>query len=271
MSYIHAVDDFFEQFDKRAGDLAADLQLLASLLFRKGNLIIAVTCSRDDFEVFAKEIGNLVGRLGDGEAKIQPFDPKPEARNEGLLAPSKVQYVYRAADYTKLGYGWRGRMEVLRQILSRDYLTQEIRIKGGAYGAWAGFTRDGLAYFGSYRDPNLKKTLDAFDGASTYLEKFAPSDMEMTRFIIGTIARLDHPKTPSQKGEVAVSYHLRGVTQRQRQAERDEILATRQQHVRELARMIKDILSHSVLCVYGNEKILQENKKLFERLVKVVD
>lgn len=271
LSYFKKVDKLFKAFPQSAGQLAADLQMLAGLLFSRRGLVLAVTCSPDDYPVFEKHVGTLLDALGDKPSRRQEFQLAPEARNEGLLAPSKVQYVYRAADFRELGHQFRGRMQVLRQILSRDYLTREIRIKGGAYGAWATFSRDGLATLASYRDPNLTKTFTAFDGAAAYLQGFAAGDTEMTRYIIGTIARLDHPKTPAGKGEAAVSYHLRHVSQQQRQAERDEILSTRQQDIKAMAKLVEDILKHSVLCVYGSEKVLREHRKLFERLVRVLD
>ena len=67
-----------------------------------------------------------------------------------------------------------------------------------------------------------------------------------------------------------MSYHLRHVSQQQRQAERTEILATRQEDIRDMAKLVEDILKHAVLCVYGSEKVLRENKQLFERLVRVL-
>ena len=270
LSYFKQVDKLFRHYSRDSGQLAADLQMLAGLLFSRRGLLLAVTCSEEDYPVFEKHIGTLLAALGDAPPRLQEFKLAPEARNEGLLAPSKVQYVYRSADFRALGYQFRGRMQVLRQILSRDYLTREIRIKGGAYGAWASFSRDGLATLASYRDPNLRKTFTAFDGAAAYLQGFSASDAEMTRYIIGTIARLDQPRTPAGKGEAAVSYHLRHVSQQQRQAERTEILATRQEDIRDMAKLVEDILKHAVLCVYGSEKVLRENKQLFERLVRVL-
>jgi Zn-dependent M16 (insulinase) family peptidase len=123
----------------------------------------------------------------------------------------------------------------------------------------------------SYRDPNLEKTLKTYDGAVDFLKEFEVSETEMTRFIIGTIARRDRPKTPAQKGRSAISYHLMKISQADRQKARDEILATGQDDIRALSKMLEDVLKKSVICVYGNEKKLKENQKYFEGMVKVID
>ena len=59
-----------------------------------------------------------------------PLTFQVDARNEGLSSASKVQYVIRGGDISKHGYS--GSLEVTRQILSRDYLNNTIRIQNGA-------------------------------------------------------------------------------------------------------------------------------------------
>ncbi len=44
----------------------------------------------------------------------------------------------------------------MKVILSYDYLWQNIRVKGGAYGCMSNFNRIGEGYLVSYRDPNLE-------------------------------------------------------------------------------------------------------------------
>ena len=45
------------------------------------------------------------------------------------------------------------------------------RLNGGAYGCSLGFSQiSGIATYSSYRDPNLKQTLDNYDGAAAWLD-----------------------------------------------------------------------------------------------------
>ncbi|HUU01414.1 MAG TPA: insulinase family protein [Myxococcota bacterium] len=271
LSYIKFIASKMKALDAGADDLIADLQMLTGMVFNRRNLTIGVTCSAEDFKVFKKNIHLLLNRLADKQLDQQDLAIEANRANEGLLAASKVQYVQKGADFHKLGYEFSGKLVVLRQILSRDYLTQAIRVLGGAYGAWAVFGRDGLGYLASYRDPNLTKTVKAFDGAVDFLKNFKASDREMTRFIIGTIAGIDQPKTPAGMGRAAVSCYLRHIKEADRQKERDEVLATRQKDIQGFAKMVEDILKNAAICVYGNEKVLRDNKGLFGALVKVAD
>ena len=63
---------------------------------------------------------------------------------------------------------------MLRVILGYDYLWQNVRVKGGAYGCMSSFSRDGSAYFVSYRDPHLAQTIRTFEEAPDYTRCLRP-------------------------------------------------------------------------------------------------
>ena len=80
-------------------------------------------------------------------------------RNEGFKTSSKVQYVARVGNFIDGGQKYSGTLQILKVILGYDYLWQNIRVKGGAYGCMSNFNRIGDAYLISYRDPNLERTM----------------------------------------------------------------------------------------------------------------
>ena len=53
------------------------------------------------------------------------------------------------------------------------------------------FNRIGEGYLISYRDPNLEKTMEIYEGVVDYLENFNVDDRDMNKFIIGTISNID--------------------------------------------------------------------------------
>lgn len=55
-------------------------------------------------------------------------------KNEGFKTASKVQYVARVGNFIDNGADYTGALQILKVILSYDYLWQNIRVKGGAYG-----------------------------------------------------------------------------------------------------------------------------------------
>ena len=91
----------------------------------------------------------------------------------------------------------------------------------------------------------------------------------MTRFIIGTIAGMDRPLTPSQEGDRAVQRYFEKTTREEIQAERDAVLATTPQDIRGMEKMVRDILDQNSYCVYGNEEKIKDAKDRFETLVQL--
>lgn len=73
----------------------------------------------------------------------------------------------------------------------------------------------------------------------------------------------------SQKGEQADLLYIRKVSQSDRQQERDEILGTRQQDIRQLAGMIEAAMAENYLCVLGGEEKIKANEAIFNRTLQV--
>ena len=271
VEYYWFVTTLVNNFDEKADSIVNSLTKTAKLLFNKKNLMASVTCSKEDFDVFNSNLENFVKSQSEGDANYKVWDFKPDKKNEGLLAASKVQYVIKGYDYKKLGYKWNGKMRVLSQILSSDYLQNQIRVIGGAYGGFCSFGSTGQVYFASYRDPNLKETLKNFDAAPEYLSNFKADDKEMLRYIIGTIARIDRPLTPSQKGNAAVQNYFQKTTKEDQQKERKAVLASTVDDIKNMKKMVEDILAQNAFCVYGNEEKIQSEKTLFKELVKLTN
>ena len=271
LDYYRFVTDLSDNFDTKSDDLIAKLEKTASLLFAKENLIGSVTCDDKDFVAYTSAMKNLSGNLKEGPVKLNDWKFNFKKKNEGLKTASKVQYVVKGYDLKKLGYEYNGKMRVLNQILSTDWLQKQIRVIGGAYGGFAGISPSGNVYFASYRDPNLTETLENYNNTPSYLEKFEVDAKEMTRYIIGTISQMDGPMTASQKGNRAIQYYFEKTTPEELKAERAAVLSTTQDDIKDMKKMIEDILSQNAICVYGNEEKVEENAKLFGNTVTLTE
>lgn len=58
----------------------------------------------------------------------------------------------------------------------------------------------GVFSYLSYRDPNLLKTLDVYDGTDSFLRELELDDDTLTKAIIGTIGDVDAYQLPDAKG-----------------------------------------------------------------------
>ncbi len=267
VEYYWFITDLASNYETKYDEIRANLEKTAQLLFTNQNLIAAATCAAADFEDFTKQLSVLADKRSGETVNYANWNLKLEKKNEGLLTASKVQYVVTGYDFKKLGYEFNGKMWVMNQALSREYLNQKLRVIGGAYGGFSGFNSNGTAFMASYRDPNLKETVENYEGAPKFLAEFEADASELTRLIIGTISRLDRPITPSQQGDRAFRYYFEKVKKEQLQKDRAAVLTTTVQDIRGMQKMVADILAQKTLCVYGNEEKIKENKTLFKELV----
>ena len=113
----------------------------------------------------------------------------------------------------------------------------------------------------SYRDPNLKRTIDVYEGVVDYLENFTVSDRDMTKYIIGTISNIDQPMTPATKGERSMNLYMNKVSAEMIKKERAQILDASQEDIRALAKVAKAVLAADQLCVIGGEEKIEEDNK----------
>jgi hypothetical protein len=271
LTYYDFITDISENFDSKSDELIEKLEKTAGLLLNKQNLVAGITCSDENYFTFEQAFGNFISRLPDTATELSKWDFDFEPKNEGLTSSSMVQYVIKGYDYKKLGYEWDGKMQVLNQILSRDYLQNKIRVMGGAYGGWANISPNGNAFFASYRDPNLAETLENYDATEEFLTSFDADTTEMTRYIIGTISNIDGPTTPSMRGYMAMNNYFTNTTRAEMEAERNAILNTTAEDIRGFAKMISDVMAQNIICVYGNDQKIKENDDLFKEIRAVIN
>ena len=266
IEFYQLVKDLEENFEEKKEQLSKTLEELAKYIFRKDNLMISAGAQPEGLEQLEKEIPELEQILNNAPEERTKESLTLEKKNEGFMDASQVQYVSRAGNFKKAGYEYTGALRILKVLLSYDYLWINVRVKGGAYGCMSGFTRRGDAYFSSYRDPNLSKTNEIYEGIPEYLKDFTVEEKDMTKYIIGTFSDIDTPLTPAGKTGRSATAYLTGVTYEMIQKERGEILNATQQDIRALSGIVEAVLKEDALCVIGNEEKLKEEKELFKEL-----
>ena len=269
LSYYWFVSDLLKNFDTLYPQISDNLKLVSTLLFNWKNLTATVSCAKKDMAAYSSGLDQLARQLPDGHSQPQQWNFNKISGNEGIIAASNVQYVVKGFDYKKLGYQWNGKMRVLNQILSTDWLQTRIRVIGGAYGGFSSISANGMFSLNSYRDPNLKTTIDNFNETANYLNSFSADPQSMTRYIIGTIAEIDSPLTPSQKADKAFTLFLSKRTPEDLQQERDAVLSATSSDIRGFAPLVEEVVRQETICVYGNAERLRADQELFQTLISI--
>lgn len=272
ISFYEFLDDLNANYGQLKDTIMAKLKELMEMVFVKDKLIVSIIADKAGYDAFLKGLTPLMDGLRGNisERQLKGYDKlplKPRRLNEGFKSAMQVQYVARAGNYFKDGYKYTGALKVLRMILSYDYLWNNVRVKGGAYGCMCGFSGvDGDAYFTSYRDPNLKDTSLVYEKIPEFIRNFTADDRDMTKSIIGTISTLDTPLTPKSKGARSLSMLLSGLSYEDLKKERDDIINVTQEDIRALDKLIQSVLSQGNICVIGNESKIEEDSELFNEV-----
>ncbi|MCM1125517.1 MAG: insulinase family protein [Lachnospiraceae bacterium] len=257
------LEELTGDFEKKKEELARNLKELTGYIFRPENLMVDLTSDKEGLEGLKEKVIELKKELFTCPVSGEGFVPALQKRNEGFLTAGQVQYVCRAGNFISRGLPYTGSLKVLKVMMGYDYLWNQVRVKGGAYGCMCGFYRNGDGYFVSYRDPNLDKTLQVYGQAADYIRQAKLDERTVTQFIIGAVSELDTPMTPATRGSYSKGGYLTGLSMERVQKERDELLATTAEQIRELYRYVQAFMEDDCLCVVGNGEKIKGNKALF--------
>ena len=262
ISFYRFIKDLEEHFDECAGSAEEKLRALAGMIFRGDLLTVSCTSEEEDFET----VRALIGRCTPEEGKDRPEKadiPVLGKRNEGFKTAGQVQFVAMGGFFADRGIPYTGDMMILRQILSYEYLWQNVRVLGGAYGCGGSLRKTGDGVFTSYRDPHLKRTKEIFEGIPDYLRSFDADERTMTKFIIGTMSSVDQPLTPAVFGSLSMHAYISGTTDEERQRNRNQILDATAGSIRKLADAAEAVLKNGCICVIGGEQMIEKDRDVF--------
>ncbi len=263
VAFYKFIESLEKDFDDRKEGLVEKLKEAMDCIFRPENLKVSFTGEESQRQTVMDLAERFRGILKTGQSRPAEERGKNPWHNEGFCTAGQVQYVAQAGDFRKAGYGYTGAMSILKVILGYDYLWNQVRVKGGAYGCMSGFRRNGETFFVSYRDPHLRETLDVYRGIPAYLRGFEADERQMTKYIIGAISAKDTPQTPQMKGNISTSAYFMGVTEEMLQKERDQILDASPEDIRALAETVEAALRQDHICVIGGEETIGREKDLF--------
>ena len=266
IDYYETLVDWCEHFEDKKVEIVKNLQETAKLLFTSNHLTVSVTTEEQVEALLSKPLNDLKTALYEDVQLPVPEVPLQFVK-EGFKTSSQVQYVSCAGDYKKAGYDYTGALLVLKMIFSYEYLWMNIRVKGGAYGCACTFGRFGNGFFTSYRDPNLKETYKVYENAAAFVEQFDVDERTMTKYIIGAISGLDTPLTPSAYGAHSFAAYLSGISEADKQKERDEVLSANVESIRALAPIVKAVFDEKAFAALGNEGKVLEQEDLFDKTI----
>ncbi|MGP1403594.1 MAG: insulinase family protein [Catonella sp.] len=280
LSYYKFVKNLAENFESEKEELYKKLNSLINKYFVKERLIISLTVDEESYDEAVDKLEEIVKEIPNGDKtgesllceKIKlEIDEIKASKKSGLLAKGytasgQVQYVSRAGNFVDAGLPYTGVLNVLNVLLSYEYLWVNVRVKGGAYGCYSKFNRNGDSSFSSYRDPKLMETNEVYENMVRYLENFEADEKEVTKFVIGAVGSADIPLTPFADGERSFNAYMSEINESYIKKSRNEMINTTAADLREMAKYVKAVLDEKIMVVVGSEAKIKENADKFDEV-----
>ncbi|MFH0925589.1 MAG: insulinase family protein [bacterium] len=254
-----------DKFDQKVESIQHTLRKLKNDIFRQGRLLINLTGEREGIEKLKGALEkNLLPNLLKGGEPIKPMLAELKAAFSGISIPSQVSYVAQVLPTASYLSREAPNLLVLSSELSSGYLYKRIRVQGGAYGGYSVCdSLNGNFAFLSYRDPNLFETLNVYQKAIEESSTNEISEEELRKAIISTIASLDRPLGPGEKGYVAMIRDFAGITDKHRRQFRNQVLEATPGLLKQAAvSCLLANLSSSAIAVYASDDRLRQTKEI---------
>lgn len=231
-------------------------EVLRNKIIVKENCTISVTAQENFLPVLEKSMQEKVALLPTLKAKekLDNFEGAlPALSNaEVWLANTQVGYsalAFKGPSVCKKEYVHE---LMLSQLLSSKELWNEIRMKGGVYGAWA--TSDGIDEtftFTSYRDPDPSLSIKAYTKIMEDFIQTSISDDLILEGKITTVAMDLTPMSPQEKGVADFKRYLYNISDEVRQNKRTNLLQTQNKDLQNAAKNMLERMqkaNYSLLC-----------------------
>ena len=152
--------------------------------------------------------------------------------------------------------------------MSNPYLYSLIRAQGGAYGAGMFISRSMLLATYSYRDPNIEKTIAAYNTIGEIAKTLEMTDRDFENQKISAMGSILRPKSPKQMADYDYSYY------RIPKAKKDddilrEIKETSLSDIRDMAETFEKSMEADNLVVFGARSDIEKIKDKFDKVINI--
>lgn len=262
VSYLFFLRELIREVETDWGRVQARMRSVLNRLLDRASLVVNVTTDQERFATLEPKLKQFLAGLpvtSTVSSNASTWELPPLSGGEVLTIPAPVNYVGKGARAPKDLPCSLGALMVVTRYLRTAWLWDRIRVKGGAYGAFCIFDAlsRGLTMV-SYRDPNIVKTLNAFDATSDYMRANPIGEDELNKAVVGAIGDLDAHLLPDAKGHVSLRRFLTNQDDAFRQRVREEILDCSAADFRAVADVLDAFGEQGLVVVMGGETALSE-------------
>ena len=180
----------------------------------------------------------------------------------GIRIPSLTGFSAQSYKLSSADGAYDGSLGVASNILSYDFLWNQVRVQGGAYGT--GFRANARGYVSTYsfRDPTPARSIGINKQLGDHLRKLCEAKVPLDNFIIASIAATEPLLSPEQRGAQADQFFMTGITFDMFKKARTQMLATDYEKLLWCAKIADTMAENGRVAVVGQESQLAEFKDM---------
>ena len=258
VDFYRFVRDLLDHFDERKDALVTELRDLQGRIFTSTNTFVSFTGSDEDYVRFWEAAGTL-GLEPRAEDDHRLVVPAPVTRREAFIIPSDICFAAKVADPRRMGIKTSGAWGVAANALSYDYLWNEIRVKGGAYGCGFRVVPDRQLAFYTYRDPGIDASIERMDRAGAWLSGFEPDQDTFEGFIVSCVSGQDAPVKPYALAKRQDTEYFTHRPAGWREELRSQMLTATPSEMRALGADVTRVAEEAPLCVFGGRRVIESS------------
>ncbi|HEX9974555.1 MAG TPA: insulinase family protein, partial [bacterium] len=273
---LELTEKFNKQFDQLHADLMEKIEQVRDFILSPGRLTVSFTGSDRAKKIITGALATWIRNMPDKLIEDQPlgFAPFKAPPREGLAGPMQVAFCSQIIPALHFSHPDAMLLKLGARLISMEYMLNEIRFKGNAYGAWCRY--EGLQReleLGSFRDPHIVRTLDVFNAVVDYVQQANWTQTDIDRAIIGTAKNYENPIRPKEAAKNALHRHLTGQTKEGREANFQQILSATVKDVRSTTlELLETNLKNSSICVVSSrEKLKEANRQMTGKKLAIED
>ena len=253
------LEQLMKEFDGQIEDLQAYLQTVQDTVFTSARMTISVTADEipDAFTTFAKNLHKPNGGMSVPDCLTVALENEPV--QEIIKIPAGISYSALANHLNRYDRPYSGALRVLSTILSYEYLWNEVRVRGGAYGCGCQVGASGNIGFYSYRDPAPLSSVSVYRNAAEFVRTMCENDESIENYIISSIAATEPLQSLREQGQSADADTFCGITLDKRRRIRKEMLHTTKNDMLAFCDLLQAMSKDSSLCIFGNVESVKEH------------
>ena len=244
-------------------EMLTAIEKIAKQIFTKPRLTVSCSAHLDD-EILTQ----LLAAFPEGGAVPEAASYPPLGRRQdGFSIPAAVGFAAKGTNGLVHGRRYHGSLPVLANVLNYQYLWNEIRVLGGAYGCGFLGRDSGELCFYTYRDPRPGRSLDVFDEAAAFLRTFCKGNPDLTGHILASVSNLDPLLNTESRISVAEGRFFRGISREDVCRWYRQLLQTTPEDLLALLDTLEELRADQTVCVLaGNDLLAQCGERLTENL-----